>query len=121
MILNNLLNQALTIIPGQEGQLHKWVGKITNDVGTEIDQYASPTPIYGSFQAVPRTLFEKMGLDYKKVYYMLFTSQDVQGLSRTNSGDRITYTGKTLKLETEGGWKPVDGWTGVLMVEVPND
>ena len=121
MILNNLFNQASTIIPSQGGEIIRWSGRVRNAKGNWEDQYAAPAPICGSFQSVPRTIFEKMGLDYKKTYYMLFTSEDVSGLERDKAGDRIIYSGKLLKAETEGGWKPVDGWSGILMVEIPDD
>jgi hypothetical protein len=121
MILNNLFNQASTIIPSQGGEILRWRSRERNAKGQWVDTYDPPSPICGSFQAVPRNIFEKMGLDYKKVYYMIFTSADVSGLARNESGDRILYKGLTLKAETEGGWVPVDGWTGVLLVEIPND
>lgn len=120
-ILNNLFNQAATIIPTQGGEIRRWKGRVRNSKGVMVDTYAAPAPICGSFQAVPRTLFEQMGLDYKKTYYMLFTSEDVTGLQRDEAGDRVLFEGRLLKAQVEGGWKPIDGWSGVLMVEIPND
>jgi len=120
-ILNNLLEQALTVIPGQHGQYMRFKSRTTNDAGQYVNKYFHPQKVYGSFQPVPRTLYEAMGLDYKKVYWMLFTTTVIKGLKRTKGVDRVMYSGMTFDVETEGGWQPVDGWGGLMMVKVEND
>lgn len=119
MILGNLLNQASTIIPTQQGTWLRWTGRARNSTGVDVDTYAPGKPICGSFQSVPQEVLRRMGLEYKKSYYMLFTSEDVGGLNRDRAGDRILWQGRTLKAQTKGGWRPIDGWGGVLLVEVP--
>ena len=121
MILKNLLNQALTVIPSQSGTLFKFDSRTKNRVGQYVTTFAAGVPVNGSFQAVPREILQHMGLDTKKIYYILFTSDDVSGLFRDGRGDQIEYEGFRLQAEKEGGWKPVDGWSGIMLVEVPND
>lgn len=121
MILNNLYSQATKIIPKQSAQLLKWLSRVDNGRGQYIDTYDSPVTFTGSFQSIPRELFDKMGLDYKKKYFMVYTDTKISGLDRDRSGDRVIYQGSTFKAEKEGGWKPVDGWSGVMLVEIPND
>jgi len=121
MILDNLLNQALTVIPSQSGTLFKFDSRVINRVGQYITTFATGIPVNGSFQAIPREILEEMGLDTKSVHYMLYTSDDVSGLFRGGRGDQIEYEGFRLQAKKEGGWKPVDGWSGIMLVEVPND
>lgn len=121
MILNNLFNQAATIIPTQCGTIERFVSRDTNEIGNWVDVYDAPVKICGSFQAVPRSLFANMGLDYKKTYYMLFTSDDISGLARDESGDKVLFAGMTLKTQKEGGWKAIDGWSGLLLVRIPDE
>lgn len=120
-ILGNLLNKALTLIPGQYGLLYQFTGNTDNGRGQKVSTFAAPITVYGSFQAVPRNLYERMGLEFKNVYYMLFTSDEGKGLARGERGDQLEIIGKRFQIQAEGGWKPIDGWGGLLMIEVLND
>jgi len=120
-LLGNLLNQALSIIPKQSGLIHREGSRTKNARGQWITSFDAPVTISGSFQAVPREKLELLGLDLKKVYLMLFTSEDATGLKRGERGDQIEFEGSFYQLVVEGGWKAIDDWSGILMVQVPND
>jgi len=118
MILNNLYQKATRVIPTQTGNIIRFDSRTKNARGQWITTVAAPDTIEGSFQAIPREKQEQMGLEMKKSYFMLYTDQDISGLKRGASGDFINYAGSQWQVETGGGWKSVDGWTGVLLVRI---
>jgi len=117
-MLNNLLNQALSIIPSQSGLLHKFDSRTQNARNQYVTNRASAVPIDGSFQSLSREVIVQMGLDLKNVYFMLFTSFDVTGIKRGDSGDVVEYAGLYFQVLKEEGWKSVDGWDGLVLVQV---
>jgi hypothetical protein len=117
-ILGNLLNDALAVIPPQTGQITRFASRTKNARNQWVNTYDTAADITGSFQAIPRDKMEQMGLDFKKVHYVLYTSEDAAGFKRGEAGDVIVYAGMTFQLVVEGGWKPVDGWSGLVLVEI---
>jgi len=117
-MLGNLLNQALSLIPSQTGSIERFASRVKNARGQYVTTKAAPETISGSLQAVPRETYAEMGLELKKIYYMLFTSNDVSGLARGDSGDFLTFSGMTFQAVKEGGWKPIDGWDGIMLVKI---
>ena len=115
---SNLLNQALSIIQKQSFGLLKFIDRTTNDIGLDLPSYEPEVILSGSVQAVPRSLYQHLGLDWKKNYIMIYSSDNITGVERNSSGDKVTFAGKTFLVESENDWKPIDGWSGVLCVEV---
>lgn len=115
---SNLLNQALTVIPKQSFGYLKFLSKTTNDIGIDVPTYAPEVTLFGSVQAVPRTLFQSLGLDWKKNYIMIYSSDELTGIERDSSGDRVVFGGKTYQALYENDWRQIYGWAGVLCVEV---
>lgn len=115
---SNLLNQALSVIQKQSFGYLKFLTRSTNDIGVDVPTYESEKTLTGSVQAVPRNLYQHLGLDWKKNYIMIYSSDDITGIQRDTSGDKVLFAGKTFLVESENDWKPIDGWSGVLCVEV---
>lgn len=118
---SNLLNLALTVIQKRPYQYLQFLGRATNDIGIDVPTYAPAVERQGSIQAVERTLYQHMGLDWKKNYITIFDSEELNGVGRDSSGDKVIFAGKTFLVESEGGWQPIDGWSGVLCVEIQGD
>lgn len=115
----NLLNMAMTVITPQAVEYYAFTGRATNAIGIDVPTYAAPAPMRGSLQPVPRTLYQANGLDYEKNYYTFYTPNNVLDVRRDVSGDQITFNGMRLQVLASNDWFPMDGWVGVLCVQVP--
>lgn len=115
---SNLLNQALKLIHPQSVQWLRITGMVTNSLGYKIPSYSAPIEIKGSFQVVPRRMYQIYGLDMTKSFAMFYTAHDVLDIQRGSSGDVIDFDGRRWQALDENDWHPVDGWTGVMLVAI---
>ncbi len=120
MILGNLLNQALSIIPRQAFTYYAFTSRVTNDVGYDVPSYADPETLYGSVQAIPRSTYQFQGLDLQKNFINVYVSKEVIDIGRDVSGDQIVFNGKRFQCESATDWYGIDGWLCILCVEVFN-
>ena len=116
---SNLLNSALTVITSQGFGYIKFTGRATNAIGIDVPVYDPAVQVKGSIQAVPRSLFQHMGLDWKRNYIMIYCDPVILGVDRDSAGDRIEFDGKTYQVLSENDWQPMDSWQGLLCVEIP--
>jgi hypothetical protein len=117
----NLLNMALTVIAKQAIRYYHALGRTQNSIGQDITQYAPVKIIYGSWQPVPRHLYEQFGLDFQKDYFVLYTSNNVIDVQRDVSGDQVSFNGQRYQCESNTEWFQLDGWNGILCVHVGVD
>jgi hypothetical protein len=117
----NLLNMALTVIAKQALTYYKFAGRSLNSVGQDITTYDPPITIYGSFQPVPRALYQQYGLDLQKEYYVYYTSNNTVDVQRDVSGDQIAFNGRRYQCESNTEWFRLDGWNGILCVYIGAD
>lgn len=117
---SNLLNIALTAIARQTIAYYQAIGRALNNVGQDVTTYALPVNIVGSFQPVPRTLYQQYGLDLQKSYYTFYTSNNLIDVARNVSGDQIIFNNQRFQCESNNDWYAIDGWKGVLCVLVQN-
>ena len=113
---SNLLTQAFRLIAQQTVMYFQFLSRAQNAVGQDITTYAAPVPILGSFQPVPKQMYEKYGLDLAKTYATFYTPTNALSVNRDISGDQIVFNGGTYQCESENDWFAIDGWTGVLCV-----
>jgi hypothetical protein len=111
---SNLLKIALGVIKSQIIAYYLATGRTTNSVGQYVTTYADPQNIRGSFQAVPRNLYQAYGLDFQKNYYTFYTLNNIIDLQRDVSNDQIVFNGQRFQCESNNDWFAVDGWKGVL-------
>lgn len=114
----NLLNMALSVISSDDFIYRKFNGRTTNDIGVDVATYDQDVKLCGSIQAVPRSVFTLMGLDWKRNYIMIYSSDDINGIARNSSGDRVIFAGNQYQVLSENDWRPIDGWAGILCVAV---
>jgi hypothetical protein len=117
----NLLNMSLTIIAKQALTYYRFSGRQLNAIGQDITVYNSPITVYGSWQPVPRILYEQYGLDFQKDYFVFYTSNNVIDVGRDVSGDQLAFNGQRYQCESNTAWFRLDGWKGVLCVHVGPD
>lgn len=115
---SNLLAEALGIIASQSVIYYRFASRATNAIGLDLPTYDEPEEVFGSFQPVPRNLYQSLGLDFEKDYWNFYSITQMNGVSRDTSGDKIVYNGKTYQALSANDWHSVDGWQGMLFIEV---
>lgn len=118
---SNILNQAFSIIAKQELIYYRYVGRVINAVGQNVTTYARGTALLGSFQPVPRSLYQTLGLDLTKTYYTFYVSADLLDIERDITGDQLAFQGQRYQCESNNDWFNIDGWKGILCVRVGLD
>jgi hypothetical protein len=113
---SNLLNVALTLIARQTITYYAATGRTLNAVGQYVTTYASSTTIVGSFQPVPRKLYQIYGLDFQKSYFIFYTSNDLIDVQRNVSTDQIGFNSQLYQCISNNDWFAIDGWSGILCV-----
>lgn len=117
---SNLLTQALQIIAAQSITYLAYKSRTANGIGLWVNTYAAPVTIRGSFQPVPRSLMEILGLDMNKSYVNIFVPRSIIDIARDVSSDQFQYCGITYQALSITPWVNIDGWNQVLAVMVPN-
>ncbi len=114
----DLLDLTATVIEFQTVQWYQYTGRSRNAVKQYENTYNSPVTIQGSFQPVPRRLYEEYRLDFSKEYFYLFTSNNLLDVGRDVSSDYITSNSARYDCQSATPWYAMDGWTQVLCVAV---
>ena len=115
---SNLLKKAFKVINKDSFIYRQFDSRSPNGIGIDVPSYKPDVPLKGSIQAVPRRLYQQHGLDWKKNYITIYSSNTIEGVNRDTSGDRIVFDGKLFQVLDENNWTPIDGWNGVMCVEV---
>lgn len=115
---SNLLSQALTRIAPTEIQWLQFTGRELNDVRQWVSSFADPVTILASVQAVPRSRYESLGLDFQKRYISIFALTNIADLTRNESGDRFIWGGRLYEVPSKTDWIPQDGWNEIIAVDV---
>lgn len=114
---SDLLSLASTVICQQKGFIIRTASRQLNDIGQYVDVESEPEEINGHFQAVNLSVYQQLKLDFKKRYLMLYTSNNIESLYRDKSSDFIIYNDRRYGVVNDNDWAPIDGWTGVLLVQ----
>lgn len=116
---DNLLAQALTLIGGQTVGYVACTGRTVTAAGQYVPAYADPVPKMGSFQPVPRSYYNQLGLDFTKQYCNWYDpSSVVRDVARDRAPDRINFGGAVWEALSSNEWTAVDGWQGTLFVRL---
>jgi hypothetical protein len=117
----NLLNMAFRIIAQTPVIYYHFLGRTQNSVGQDVSQYAVGKTMNGSFQPVPRALYQQYGLDFLRDYWMFYTSNNILDVQRGVAGDQIGFNGQRYQLEADNDWYDMDGWKGGIFIHVGVD
>lgn len=118
---SNILNQAFSVIAQQTVTYYRCTGRTLNSVGQYVTSYAFGIPLKGSFQPVPRSLYQAFGLDLQKSYYVFYASTDILDIDRNVSADQIAFSDQRYQCESDTAWFNIDGWKGVICVHIGPD
>lgn len=117
-MFNNLLNQALTLIPKQKFTFCKYQGQTVNELGIKQEVYAAGIEFEGSVQAIEQAMYEKLGLQWSKKYIQIYSSLDIRNTDNTQiSPDKVIWNGKEYIVTKVTNWYLQDGWTNIIAVE----
>lgn len=121
-MFNNLLNQALTIIPKQTFTYYKFKTVTVNTQGIKQIEYESPVELQGSVQAISQDMYEKLGLDWSKKYISVHASIDMRNTDNDQSvPDKIVWNNKEYLITKATSWYTQDGWNKIVAVEQTED
>jgi hypothetical protein len=118
---SNLFKMAASVIHQSTVGYRAFVSRTGNNVGLLESTFAPSVDIRGSFQPVPRTMYDRLGLDYTKNYAMFYSAQPINDVSRDRTGDQLDFNGKVWQVESSNDWQAIDGWNGVLCIEVTEE
>lgn len=118
---SNLLKRALRKIHAETVLYYRYIARENNAVGLFVTTYDDPTAIKGSVQAVPRDLYERLGLNFQNNYINFFVSKDLLDIARDVSGDQIAWNGRRWECESLTPWYGIDGWVQVIAIDVGPD
>lgn len=111
---SNLLTMALRAIKRQKVFYYQAIDRSINSIGQYITAFAAPVLIEGSFQTVPRSMYEQFGLDFNRDYYIFYTVTPIIDVQRDVSNDRLAFEGNLYQCEANNTWIGTDGWLGVI-------
>jgi hypothetical protein len=120
IISSNLLADALSLIGRSVLLYYKENGRTLNDVGEYVATYDLPINVEGSFQPIPRNLYESYGLDFQKSYFNFYVLKNIIDVSRGTSGDKLVFEGDEYQVQSRTEWYPFDEWEAVLCVKIDN-
>lgn len=115
---SNILNTALSVIGGKRVKWFKAVDRVTNAIGLDVTEFDEAIVIYGSFQAVPRSMYLVLGLDFEKEYVNYYTSNKLIDIVRDASPDEFEFEGSRYQVISNTNWIQVDGWLGSMAVKI---
>lgn len=119
---SNILNKAMRIVAKQNVKWLKFVTRSDNAIGYNVPVFESAVDISGSFQPIPRSMYEAYGLDLLKTYATFYTSSALSDVGRDSNGDRIIFNCNTWQVQSSNDWSAIDGWQGLLCVKInPED
>jgi len=117
---SNLLRQALTVIKPQPVTWYKAAGRTLNNIGQDVPYYEGAQSILGSFQPVPRNLYQTLGLDLQKEYFDFFAYYPLEDVKRDFSSDLLVFHGRWYQCESADAWFGIDGWLEMRCVFILN-
>ncbi len=116
---NNILSVALSAIGSTAVNYFQYSSRTTNAGGVMLTNYLAPQTITtGSVQAVSKTKYEALGLDFEKTYISWHVSMNAIDLKRDISGDVIEVLGRRWQLGGSNDWFGIDGWKSLTAVDI---
>jgi hypothetical protein len=114
----DLLAMALSVLQPASVQFYPFVSRSVNDIGMEVSTYGEPVTLEGSVQALPRTEYERLGLDLAREYVTFFAQADMRSSGRDRENDYLAWSGAKWGIVNVTAWYEVDGWSEVLAVKI---
>ena len=118
---NNIYQQATAIIARQTYDYYQFIGTAIDARGRQTSQYNPAVTLADSIQAVPRELYQDLGLDFERDTIRIYTDNQLFAIERDYSGDQIDYRGARFQLLSDTDWQSQDGWREIFAVRLVNE
>ncbi|USN16332.1 hypothetical protein PLUTO_00160 [Luteibacter phage vB_LflM-Pluto] len=115
---SNLYRQARRLIGGSPVVYFKYAGRTQNSVRQYVSTFDAGVQVKASVQAVPRSKYTFLGLDFQRNYVNIFIDKNAIDLQRDAGGDQFVYDGFVFQLEGNTQWFEQDGWVEGLAVQI---
>lgn len=116
-MFGNLLNIAMTVIPTQEIEWHRFKDHINDPILGNKPTYFDKVIIKGSFQSADVKDVKEMGLDITRNYKALYSSHRIENVQRGDMPDLLIYDGKKYTVVGDSDWYAQDGWKSIVCIE----
>lgn len=115
---SNLLRRASRLIKFQTVQYYSASERVLNAARQWVPGFGAATPLKASVQAVNRSSYAEMGLNFNSFYVQVYAMLNMVDLQRDSSGDRFIYNGDLYQMENGQSWFEQDGWATCLAVRI---
>lgn len=115
---SDILSDAFEAIDTVEVQILRNSGRVKNGVGQYVQSFEEPVNYDASVQAVNRSSYTFLGLDFAKTYFNVYLSTDAHAFKRGEGGDQVVFGNKRLEVVSDLDWFDLDGWVGLLCVKL---
>ncbi len=115
---SNVLSIAMRVLNSQTVDYFRYEKRESNQIGLYVTTYIHPVKIKGNLQPVPRSVYDKLGLDFQKSYWRFWAKIDFLDIQRDVSGDNIEANRRRYQCLSATPWFSIDGWTEILLVDV---
>jgi hypothetical protein len=119
---SNLLAMALTVIGSTPVDYFAFQSAETGPTGLDLTTYADKVTIStGSVQAVDKSRYTELGLDWAKTYRVWYVPElDAQSISRDpdDNGDVFETLGRRHQAVGGTDWFGIDGWLSIIGVDI---
>ncbi len=115
---SNLFLTASRLIARQDVLYWPFKSRGVNSIGFDIAEYDEPYIIKANIQAVQKDVYQQLGLDFQKRYFVGYFDLDVLDINRDVSGDQISFAGRQLQALSGLDWFHLDGWKSIVFVDI---
>lgn len=115
---SNLYRSAVRLIKQTTVQYRRFNARTLNAARQWVSGYDEPFDLLCSLQAVRRSSYQSLGLDFQKNYVKIFAAENLIDVKRDSSGDQFVHAGLLYQLDDQNTWYLIDGWASCLAVEV---
>lgn len=117
MMLPNLLEMALSVLPKVRFEYRTYKGKTLDEKGIAHSTFSEWKTVWGMAQPVEATKYQDLGLDFGKHYYNFWASINVHGIDYQDVPDQIRLRGRTYNVERDTNWREYNGWHAITAYE----
>jgi hypothetical protein len=115
---SNLLMEAFGSIDPVPFMYYPFVSRTLNTSRQWMTTYGTPYQVWGSVQAVPRSKYNELGLDFQKEYIKILAPINSVDLARDTSGDQFEWKGFMYQMVDDTNWYAMDGWARCMGAQI---
>lgn len=113
----DILADALRQIETQTIQYQSFLRSDINEYGYEVPIFSDLTTIEASVQPVTQIMMYRLGLDFDKIYFSVWSQADLKNSGRDRVADRVIYNGRLFDVINVDDWQP-STYSHFLMVDI---